>query len=718
MRTIAKFAVLGAGTMGAGIAAHLANAGKDVLLLDQDAERARAGVSNQLKAGGFMHPSFATRVRPGSIHDDLPALAAVDWVIEAVAEKLDVKQSLYRSVAAVRRAGTIVSSNTSTILARSLAAGMPSEMARHFLITHFFNPPRQMPLLELVPGPDTLADVVADVADFADIELGKSVVHCLDTPGFIANRIGCYWLAAALDGAVRSGIGLDEADFILSNSFGIPGTGCFGLLDLIGIDVFSGIVRTLQHSLPPDDPIQRFDAEPAVVAGLIAAGRFGRKAAAGFYRRTANRSREVIDPATQQYRPADTSKPIVLQATALLDALHDDADFARQAMLGTLAYAASLSSTIAETPDQIDAAMRLGYGWRQGPFALAAEIGIDRVRDYAKQHGFGPVAAIAVASPHIARPGSVVAAATGASLYDMGQNVACLELNERLNPLGPALLDTVETLAGRAFAGFGALVIASQGDNFSVGADLKHVLDLCATGNRADFGAIVDQGQRVMTGLKRAPIPTVGAVNGLALGGGFELLLHCTVIQAHAEARIGLVETRVGLVPGWGGSKEMLLRFADTGIHGPVAPALSAFALIRAATTSTNAYDARALGLLRATDGITMNRHRLLDDARQRAGRLMEGYAPPVDATLRLAGPSGASALFNILDNDLLAGRLTPHQRAIGARLAQVLTGENTDPLQPLFERDVMAFEREAFCDLVMRPETPGCIRAALGMAP
>jgi len=754
METIRKAAVIGAGTMGAGIAAHLANAGLDVVLLDLDAKVAAAGLERQIKAGGLMHPSLAKNVVTGSSTTDLSLLADADWIIEAVAERLDIKRGLYAAIDGVRKPGAIVSSNTSTIPLGQLVETMPEDFARHFLVTHFFNPPRQMRLLELVTGPKTDPAVFARIGAFADAGLGKGVVVCKDTPGFIANRIGCFWLAAGQAEAIALCIDVEEADAVLGKPFGVPSTGIFGLLDLIGVDLVPYILRSLQGSLPENDPVQTFPAEPALVAAMIAAGRTGRKGGGGFYRLSADRkTRETIDLATGDYRP---SRPV---ASESLDAARGDAlalmahagvggVYAARVMLKTLAYAARLVPEIADSPAAIDEAMRMGYAWKEGPFELIDRLGPAAIADelLAIGESVPPMLAFAIEnggfyrvrdgqvdcltadgqySPSAPREGVLTLAALArrtrpvwagkeAQLWDLGDGVACLELRSKLNTFSPAVLEAVGEAVTVAERDFQALVIGSDAVAFSAGADLRTVLAMAEVGDIAAQRALVETGQRTFAAIKFSRIPVVGALAGLALGGGCEVLLHCDAVQAHAESQIGLVEPRVGLIPGWGGCKEMLLRFsrAPGAVRGPVAPALAAFGLIGATKTSTSAHDARALGFLRPSDGITMNRDRLLADAKARALELVPGYRPPEPQTLILSGASGASALRNGLDSEAAAGRLSPHDRVVGEALIDVLSGgPGADPVRPVSEETVLKLECEAFLALLGSKSTQARIR-------
>ena len=757
MSEIHTAAVIGAGVMGAGIAAHLANAGVNVVLLDMQTKLADAGVAKQLKAGGFMDPAFTSRIRTGSTVDDLGLIADADWIIEAVAEKLDIKQSLYKRIEVVRKAGSIVSSNTSTIPLHLLVEGLPARFAADFLVTHFFNPPRVMRLLELVAGKATDPEVVGTLRSFGDRQLGKAVVPCKDTPGFIANRIGNYWMSTAFNEAVDLGIDVEEADAVIGKPFGIPATGVFGLLDLVGIDLMPMVLRSLQATLPPDDPINHYPAEPLLMKHLIEAGRLGRKTGAGFTRLSPDRrSKDVIDLSSGEYRPSRplSSDSLVASAgdpRALIEHQGIGGRYAAAVMEKTLAYAASLVPEIADRPEDIDEAMRTGYGWKQGPFELIDRLGAEWLEARLKADGITvpPFLALAVdqgavygvqdghrmslapngtGTPVVRNEGVLflsdlalankpVATWEAARLWDLGDGVAGLEFRTKMNTFSTALLDAINAALESCRLGFSSLVVGSATPPFSAGADLRVFLETIEAGGPEALGAFLDEGHDTFQAIKYSPFPVVGAAAGLALGGGCEILLHCDAIQAHVELSIGLVETKIGLIPGWGGCKELLTRLSASPdqVRGPVAPALAAFNLIASGKVSGNAHEARKLGFLRPTDAITMNLDRLLADAKARARALATDYAPPEPPVIYPSGPSGASAVGNLIDGEALAGRSTGHDRTVGLALANVLTGgPAADPLKPADEAAILALERQAFIDLAATPATVERIRHML----
>lgn len=742
MATIRKAAVIGAGVMGSGIAAHFANSGIDVVLLDIESRLAVDGIAKQVKTGGFMDPAFAARITPGSTVDDIALLADADWIVEAVAERLDVKQALYRAIDAVRKPGSMVSSNTSTIPLSTLVGGLPETFAQDFLIAHFFNPPRPMRLLELVGGTSTRPEAVALVRDFADRRLGKAVVDSKDTPGFIGNRIGTYWMAVAMNEAIALGLDVEEADAVVGKPFGIPSTGIFGLLDLVGIDLMATILHTLQRALPEADAFQAYPAEPSLLTRMIAENRIGRKSGAGFVKLSPDRkSCEVVDLATGDYRPQCIVASASLEASrgdarALME--HDGIGgrYASVVMEKVLAYAASLVPEIADTADAVDEAMRTGYGWKEGPFELIDHLGADWLTKRLDARGLPVCSYLALAAqkggfysveegermalghdgvyrPIVVPEGVITLAALSlsakpvqssiaANLWDLGDGVACLQFRTKMNTFSSALLDEIDRALARTQSDFSALVIGSDASVFSAGADLRTFLDTVEMGGVAALGRFLEQGQATFGRVKYAPFPVVGAAAGLALGGGCEILLHCDAIQAHTELSIGFVETRIGVIPAWGGCKEMLLRL--TSIEN-VEPPLEAFGLIAPARVSTSAYDARNLGFLRSGDGITMNRDRLLGDAKRKALELVANYGPPKPGLVFPSGSSGAAAIGKMLDGEAQAGRLTPYDRVIGEKLAFVLTGgQSVAGAEPLQEDAILALEREAFIQLISTP--------------
>lgn len=738
---VKRVAVIGAGSMGGGIAAHFANAGLAVDLLDMAGEgadrnaAARAGIERQLKTGAFAREAAADLVRPGNIDDDLGRLGEADWIVEAIIEDADLKRALYARIDKVRKPGSVVSSNTSTILRSELLRGADPDFAADFVITHFFNPPRLMRLVELVTGPENRPGAIDAVREACETILGKTVVDCRDTPGFIANRIGCHWLAVAVIEAQRMGLTVEEADAAMT-AFGIPRTGAFGLMDLIGIDLVPHVWASLQNTVPEGDAAHGYDlTRDPLILGMIERRQFGRKAKAGFYRLAADRSREVLDLATGTYRSERAVAPSSLPGGgrdigALLDSTDPVGAYARRVFARLLAYAARNTGVIAADAADIDTAIALGYGWREGPFALARRYGLEKsailLADEGEAVTLPPQAGGASASSGrssaslaaIRARGLRLAGNDAASLWDSGDGIAVFEVHTKMNTLPPAVFDTLASAVDLGKAGrFRALVIGNDHERaFSAGADLSFFLSL-AEGERFDeLERFLARGQEVAMALKYAPFPVVAAAHGLALGGGSEMMMHADAVVAHVELNAGLPETRVGIIPGLGGSKELLIRFAEGGAKGPVPCAQAAFRTVMSARISRSAYDAVGLGILRPDDTIVMNRDHLLDAAREKALELLEaGYKPPEPALLRLAGPSGRLALMTEAYRLRAAGQYGDDDVAIADVAASVLTGgPDADPSRPMTEWDVLAVERGAVLARARNPVTLARMKATL----
>lgn len=757
--SINRVAVLGAGVMGSGIAAQVANAGFDVVLLDIVAEGASdrnavaaGAVEKMLKTqpAPFMDPRNARRITVGNLEDDLGLLAKVDWIIEAVIERLDVKRDLYRKVDAVRKQDSIVTSNTSTIPLHSLVEEMPESFRRDFLITHFFNPPRYMRLLELVAGSATSEKAAQELRDFCDRALGKGVVECKDTPGFIGNRIGVYWLQCAVLEAMRQGLSVEEADAVAGRPLGIPKTGVFGLMDLIGIDLMPHIMVSMDSLLGADDAMRAYFEVPDLIKKMIADGYTGRKGKGGFYRLQRDggkRIKQAVDLATGEYREAQAARLESIEAgrsggpRALMEHPDKGGMYAWRIMSKTLCYAASLVPEIADDIVAVDEAMKLGYNWNHGPFELIDRLGpawfakrlrdegaavpellaavgdgaFYRVADGRRQHfttdgGYRDVER----APGVELLADVklrtdaLAGNDSASLWDVGDGVACLEFHSKMNAIDPDILEMIDKALNMVANRYKGLVIYNEATNFSVGANLGLIMFAANTAAWDDIESTVRDGQQAYRALKYAPFPVVGAPSGMALGGGCEVLLHCDAVEAHAETYMGLVEVGVGLIPGWGGCKELLLRWwQDTRRPGGPMPAISkAFEAISLASVSTSAADARRLRFLRHDDGITMNRDRVLANAKARVLALAEDYVAPESPEAALPGPTARVALGMAIEGFRRLGKASEYDAIIGDTLAGVLSGGDTDITESVDEDALLDIERRAFMSLVKRPQT------------
>ena len=752
MSEINKVCVIGAGVMGAGIAAQAANAGADVILLDIAEGAASGAIARMQKAkpAAFMHPRIAKQVTPGTTGDNLALIADCDWVIEAVIERPDIKQELYRSLLPHLKPDAIVSSNTSTLPLAVLTEGMDENLKKRFMITHFFNPPRYMRLMELITGAENDPAAIERISNFCDAGMGKSVVPAKDTPGFIANRIGTFWLHAAVTEAMRRNISVEAADAVLGRPAGVPKTGIFGLLDLVGLDLMPHVLASFENALPADDAFHTFGTAPDLLPKMIEAGYTGRKGKGGFYRLNTEggkKVKEVIDLASGDYSPAQRPRPEALKAfkkgglRAMLS--HDSAEarYARAVLLATLSYAAALVPEIADDGESVDSAIRLGYNWKVGPFQLIDKLGAAwlvkaltedgikvplllaaigdksfyRVRDGRLQQFTGadyenvkrPDGVLLLED--IKRASKPIFKNMSANLWDIGDGVACLEFTSKMNSINPFILfmikKAVRELPKRGFKG---LVLYNEGSNFSVGANIGLMLYAGKMHLWPFVRWTVKLGQETYQKMKYAPFPVVGAPSGMALGGGCEALMHCDAVEAHAESYIGLVESGVGIVPGWGGCKELLGRWTANKKRpgGPMPPVMKAFETIAMATVATSAMEARDHMFLRDHDNVVMNRDRVLAAAKARVLAMAPGYAPPEPYELNLPGPTGRTALQLGINDFVAKGVATPHDATVGAELAHVLSGGDTDALDVTTEAQILQLERDGLVKLAQTPQT------------
>lgn len=763
MADIKKVAVIGAGVMGAGIAAHVANAGIPVVLLDivpkappgeetKDAKDrdviAKTAVEKMLKTepAPFMSKAAAKLVTTGNIEDHLGLLADCDWIVEAIIERLDLKQALYAKIEAHRKPQSIVSSNTSTIALAKLVEGLPPRFAEDFMITHFFNPPRYMRLLEIVPGVKTRAEDIAVLTRFADEKLGKSVVHCKDRPGFIANRLGVLWLQSAVVEAINLKLEVEEADAIISRPMGVPKTGVFGLLDLVGLDLMPHVNASMASQLPHEDMFHVYDKPIPLIERMIKDGYTGRKGKGGFYRvnKAKGKAKEAIDLVSGEYRPQAKAEIDIVKAGAknLKALLDDDSKYGRYAwavLSATLSYAADLVGDAADEVEAIDESMRLGYNWKEGPFEILDKLGSKwfaerlakegrRVPSFLAKAAGRPFYRIESGKRQVLgldgdyrdlerAPGVVmlediklnskpILSNASAALWDIGDGVACFEITSKMNAIDADILEMLHQSITHVGRSMKALVIYSDAANFSAGANLGLMMGAAKAGQWQAIEGLIAKGQETYKALKYAPFPSVAGVAGLALGGGCELALHCSAIQAHGETYAGLVEVGVGLIPGWGGCKEMLARWQKLGKlpKGPMPAISQVFGMISTAQVSKSAADAAAMLILRPGDRISMNRYRLLADAKARALELVPSYAAPEPPVFMLPGASAQTALKMAVDGFVAVGKATPHDVVVAKSVAHVLSGGDTDIIELLSEDQLFGLERSEFMKLAHDP--------------
>ena len=717
-------AVLGAGTMGAQIAAHFANAGVPVVLLDVTADAARDGLkrASALKPEPFFTPAAAALVTTGSFDSDLAKLSAVDWILEAVVEQLDIKRALLERVETVRRRGTIVSSNTSGIPIAALAEGRSDDFRRHWLGTHFFNPPRYLRLLEVIPTAATDGTVVDRVSHFADHRLGKGVVLAKDTPNFIANHIGIYGVVQVLRALESGQYTIEEIDAITGPALGRPKSATFRTMDIAGIDILSHVAKNLNLELP------------AVVTALIERGWIGEKAGQGFYKRVkaegpstgAGRGAEILtlDPATMTYRPRQSPRLPSLDAARSIDDTGERiktlflgrdkvGQFLRDTLGPTLRYTAKVAPDIAFSIDDVDRVMQWGFGWELGPFETMDAIGPHEAlgdafapgRSRFREDGVPPAAPDLLILKSAKDRQKVVRRNAGASLVDLGDGVLALEFHSKMNAIGGDQIQMMHAGVKEAAANFAALVVGNDAPNFSAGANLMLLLLEAQEGNWDEIDLMIRAFQGSTQALRYADIPVIVAPAGLTLGGGCEIALHGDRIQAAAESYIGLVEVGVGLIPGGGGTKEMLARAVEglPATHADLLPFVQrVFETIGFATVSTSAAHARRLGFLDEADRVTMNRERLIADAKDYAlERVREGYQRPAP---RMAIPVGGDSVLSALKLGVhlawRGGRISDHDAVVGRVLAQVLAGGALPYQTTVSEPYLLDLEREAFLKL------------------
>jgi 3-hydroxyacyl-CoA dehydrogenase len=737
--TIRSVAILGAGTMGAQIAAHVANAGLPVLLLDLTADVAREGLkrARALKPDPFFTTDTAALVSTGGFDTDFQKIATADWIMEAVVERSDVKRPLLERVDAARRPGSIVSTNTSGISVTALAEGRSDDFRRHWLGTHFFNPPRYLHLLELIPTAETDRAVVDYLAEFADHRLGKGVVVAKDTPNFIANHIGIVGVVEVLRALASGKYTVEEIDAITGPALGRPKSATFRTMDIAGIDILAHVAKNLDVELPP------------IVAAMVERGWIGEKAGQGFYKRVkgpAGSEIETLDPQTMTYRPKQPAKLASLEAARSIEDTGERiktlfagkdkvGEFLRSTLEPTLRYTAKVAPEIAYSPADIDHAMKWGFGWDLGPFEIADALGLDgrsperlgdrspeRLGDRSPERlalhedqSEGARAIQASADLQILKSARdrnrVVKKNAGASLIDIGDGVLALEFHSKMNAIGGDTMQMIRAGVKEAAANFAALVVGNDAQNFSVGANLMLLLLEAQEGNWDDIDLALRTFQDATQALRFADVPVIVAPAGMTLGGGCEILLHADRVQAAAESYIGLVEVGVGLIPAGGGTKEMVARAsADLpNLQADLLPyAQRVFETIGFAKVSTSAADARRLGFLTDADCVTMNRDRVLADAKALAlERVREGYQRPVPRTaIPVGGETVLAALKLGVHLAWRAGRITDHDAVVGRALANVIAGGALPHQTTVGEQYLLDLEREAFLKLTGERKT------------
>jgi 3-hydroxyacyl-CoA dehydrogenase len=781
MLRIEKAAVLGAGTMGAQIAAHLANAGITTLLLDiapreptpEEQARgltleskevrdriARAGLeaAKKAKPAAFFTQAASSLVSVGNFDDDLPHIKDCDIIIEAVVENLEIKRSLYERVEKFRRPGSVVASNTSGIPIRQIAEGFSEDFRAHFLGTHFFNPPRYLHLVELIRTEWTKPEVSCSVYGFLDQRLGKGVVVAKDRPNFIANRIGTFGAMVTLKTLAEDGYTIEEVDKMTGPALGRPKSATFRTFDIVGLDVLTHVARNLYEAVPDDEEREAYRL-PEFVEQMVGRGILGDKTKGGFYqkRKGEGGARDIwtLDTASLEYRPQQKSKLPSLDAAkniedtrarmkSLVWGKDRVGEFLWKTMSRVLVYAANRIPEIADTVVEVDRAMKWGFGWELGVFEAWDAIGVEKSVARLKEEGRQVPANVqrmldaGVArfykseggqefyfdfaqgdyAPVLQPPGVIVLKSlkdrtgvikknAGASLLDLGDGVACLEFHSKMNSIGGDTLQMLKASLAEVDKNFIGLVVANQGQNFSVGANLMLVLLGAQEEDWDELDLAIRAFQQATMSLRYSPKPVVVAPFQMAFGGGCEMTLHADRARASAETYIGLVEVGVGLIPAGGGTKEMLVRALDS-IPAGVTEADAfpfikrAFETIALAKVATSAAEARSLGFLREEDSFSMNADRLVADAKQEVLSLAAtGYTQPRQRTDVLAlGQSALSTIKLGIHQLKRGGFISDYDAFIGEKLAKILTGGDLNHETRVSEQYLLDLEREAFLSL------------------
>ena len=787
---IHKAVVIGAGTMGGGIAALLANVGVPVTLLDivpnkLTAEEEKQGLSlsdksvrNRIVREGldraiksrpasFLSADHAALVTIGNLEDDFDVIASADWVIEVIVENLKIKRLLMERIDKVRSPATIVTTNTSGIPVASIAEGFSEGFRQHFLGTHFFNPPRYLKMLEIIPTPDTLPEVVDFICHFSEYRLGKGIVPAKDTPNFIGNRLAFGSGAFALDFILKNNYTVEEVDAITGPPIGNPKTATFRLIDLVGIDVWEHVGKNLAPAIPNDEHALRYlNSEPTnnLIHGLVERGALGNKTKAGFYKevRTPEGSKEfwVLNLKTMDYeaptkvrfesigKVRDMEK-LGDRLKVLLAAEDRAGQLVRALTYQGFAYSSERIPEIADTPKPMDDAMRWGFGREAGPYEMWDMVGVAETVEAMKAAGFpaAPWVEQMVATGHptfylydgdtkvavynpgkgdyepIQRPkglvmlkelktaGKVIEHNAGATLIDLGDDVACVEFHTKMNALDADIFGIIYNALNRAETDFKGLVIGNEGDNFSAGANLFLVVMAAQNGDWAQLEGLVKNMQDILMKVRYFPRPVVVAPLGLALGGGSEIICAASRVVALSELYAGFVEIGVGVIPAGGGTKEMVRRLLNPAMRTkgvePLPILQRIFEQIGMAKVATSAEEARQLGILGPSDRVILNRDMLLTEAKKEVIHMADsGYHPPLPEKIYAAGRDGLAAMRVGVYMMKEGGYITEHEHVIAGKLASVMTGGDISSPAWVDEQYILDLEREAFLSLCGEEKT------------
>ena len=742
--------VIGSGLMGSAIAAHLANAGCKVNLLDiadkkHENKNHLADLAlnklTKIKPSPLTLKSNLKLIKIGNIDENLDVINESEWVIEVIIENLEIKKNLYKKIDEIMQDDLIVSSNTSTIPIKLLSEGLSNKFKKNFLITHFFNPPRYLKLLEIVKSDDTDNGIVKKINDFCDINLGKTVIETKDTPGFIGNRIGIFWIERAAVEAIKSGLTVEEADSTIMNTFKVPMTGVFGLIDVVGLDLIPPVVKSLLLNIPKSDYYHSVHKTPEIFQFMLENKMIGRKGDGGFYKLININNKKIkhsLDLSTREYQICSKPKIINKNLKKFLDKDDKFSKYAWNVLSEVLYYVLTIAEEISLDINSIDEAMKNGFGWQLGPFEIIDKIGvsflIEKLKDSKKTipsilNDIGENKFYQLESNQIKyfdfvskkyatlnrlkgvllltdikKTNKPLKKISTASLWDIGDQITVFEIHSKSNTLDMATMEFLNQCIDIVTSSFKAMIIYNEGEFFSAGANLGEALFLGNIGLDKEVEKnILLKGQEVYSKLKYSKFPVIAAPFNLALGGGCEIILHSNYVQAHIESYIGLTEAALGILPAWGGCKELLSRFSSNKKipKGPMPAIIKTFELIGMAKVSTSAHEAKKIGLLKETDGITMNRNRLLFDAKMKAIEMSKNYKIPEKNIYCLPGRTALSAIKLSLENMKSNGAISQYDKFIGEKIAYVLSGGDTDITNELFEENILKLEKDAIYNLM-----------------
>jgi len=734
---IKKVVVIGSGTMGSGIAAQVANAGISVTLLDLPSNE---GSRNQITENAkdrilksrpplLVEKTKAEFIKTGNIEDDFSVVSEADWVVEAVVERIDIKHSIYSKIQDARKPSSIISSNTSTIPLKVLSEKMSDDMKKNFCITHFFNPVRYMALLEIVTEPINDTEKINFLKSFCDQQLGKGVIICNDTPGFIGNRIGVYAMQVAMTEAFKMNISIEEADAVFGRPMGIPKTGIFGLYDLIGIDLMADVLKSFIKELPIEDPFHEVAQEIPLVKKLIDTGYTGRKGKGGFYRMNKSDGKKILEAINLETGEYSPSKKINLGLGDKIDIKklieRDDkyGKYAKSILTKVIRYAAFLIPDVSSKYIDIDDALRLGFNWTIGPFEMLSNIETNSFIqentdiNYFKtiQNNFKFEKRPGYLDPNIDNLRSLKLKKTFHNASANVQDSSSFQIVEFTTKANALSTDSMLALKEAAQNNKNTIII-NEAMQFSAGVNLNYVMDFAKNNEWSKIEKFIVDFQQTCKAIKYADKPFIAAPSGLAIGGGFEVVLHCDYSVSHTNVVLGLVESLVGLIPAGGGCKEMLWRWLQTpeGKENSEYASMKVFDLIGYAITSSSPNEARPNQFFLSKDKVVINRDRQLTTAIELLNNIESNYIKPSEPVFRLGGSSVKDKMFEKLEKLYSENKIMDHSLEVGKQIAFVLSGGNTNINSDLTEDDLYNLELEAFMRLIQMPKTQERIKHTL----